>query len=513
MKRRKYIALLVCVVLAGMGATVRAQEASADTIMKHIRYLSSSRYEGRQAGTQGYVDAADYVINALRSYGVKPYEKGEWMKYIFDVESNQVENASLFTYVHKDDVRQPYVLGKDFACVSMTGRGYADAPVVFCGYGIDNNAFNEYAKVDAKGKIVMVLTGVPKFLPQSVTEKYATLRDKARTALAHGAVALVAVNMSETCRPTEVQCQMFCGNPPHLFTFPMLQATRWCGNELLKNEKMTIDSVLTMMDSTHKPHSFLLDKKFAIDVNATYNPTAKTGNVVGFVEGRDLRLKREVVIVGAYLDHLGIQGETCLFPGADQNATGVAAVLEVARMLSQADEWQGRSVAFVFFSGGEHRHKGAEAFVRTFKDLEWVDAFLNIESVGSGDSIAVMGKKRFPILWSIVSHNDSLYTQLMKQEVNTMPQGDAVAFAKLGIPAVNIFTTNGHRYNHVPSDIAENVNRRMVTSATTLLYRTLMQLCNGDYQGRAEESRYNRFENTYDDVDIYSTGSSIDSRR
>ena len=151
--------------------------------------------------------------------------------------------------------------------------------------------------------------------------------------------------------------------------------------------------------------------------------------------------------------------------------------------------------------------------MRTFKDLEWVDAFLNIESVGSGDSIAVMGKKRFPILWSIVSHNDSLYTQLMKQEVNTMPQGDAVAFAKLGIPAVNIFTTNGHRYNHVPSDIAENVNRRMVTSATTLLYRTLMQLCNGDYQGRAEESRYNRFENTYDDVDIYSTGSSIDSRR
>ena len=95
MKRRKYIALLVCVVLAGMGATVRAQEASADTIMKHIRYLSSSRYEGRQAGTQGYMDAADYVINALRSYGVKPYEKGEWMKYIFDVESNQVENASL----------------------------------------------------------------------------------------------------------------------------------------------------------------------------------------------------------------------------------------------------------------------------------------------------------------------------------------------------------------------------------------------------------------------------------
>ena len=511
MKTKKTIVLFLVALLSTWGS-LRAQEVDADTLMKHIRYLSSSRFEGRQAGTDGYMNAAEYAIGVLKSYGVKPFEES-WIKYIFDVESNQIDNASLFTYIQGDDERTPYVLGKDFACASMTGRGYADAPVVFCGYGIDNAAFNEYAKIDAKGKIALVLTGVPKFLPQSITEHYATLRDKARIAQQHGAVALVAVNLSETCRPTEVQCQMFCGNPPHLYTFPILQATRWCGDKLLANEKMSIDSALTLMQSTQKPQSFLLDKKFAIDVNATYNPTAKTGNVVGVIEGRDLRLKREYIVVGASLDHVGMQGNTCLFPGADNNATGVASVLEVARMLSQADEWQGRSVVFVLFSGGEHHHKGAEAFIRTFKYQEWIDAFLNVECVGSGDSLAVMGKKRFPILWSIASHNDSLYTQQMKHEVNTMPQGDAAPFARIGIPAMNIYTTNGHRYNHVPSDIAENVNRRMVASATTLLYRTLMQLCNGDYQGRAEESRYTRFDNDFEDVKIYSTGSSIDIRQ
>lgn len=492
MKRRRIIALSFILGLAFM-PMVNAQEASADTLMKHIRKLSSSRYEGRQAGSQGFNDAAQYVIDVLSSYGVEPYEADDWMKFPFEVEANRIDNASLHTYIHVEDVRTEYVLGKDFACASMTGRGYADAPVVFCGYGVDNTIYNEYGKVDAKGKIVLVLTGTPKFLPQSITEKYATLRDKARTARAHGAVALVAINLSESARPTEVQCMGFCGEEPHLLTFPILQATRWCGGKLLENERMALDSVIAQIDSTQKPQSFLLDKKFAINVNASHNPKAETANIVGIMKGKDHRLVKEMIVVGTSLDHVGMQGKTCLFPGADNNASGVAALLEVARMLSEADDLQGRSIVFAIFSGGEQKHKGSDVFVHTFKPLSWIDAFINIECVGSGDSIALLGSKHYPILHSIALYNDSLYTQQAKRDLVALPRTDAVAFDQVGIPSLSIFTTSGHRYNHVPSDIPENINRKMVANTTTLLYHTLIQLCNGDYQGRAIESRRIKF--------------------
>ncbi|MBR1792607.1 MAG: M28 family peptidase [Bacteroidales bacterium] len=491
--KAKTIILLSFIVGLAFSPSVNAQEASADTLMKHIRKLSSSFYEGRMAGSTGFDKAAQYVIDVLSNYGVEPYEDGDWMKHTFEVESNRIDNASLQTYVHVEDVRTEYVLGKDFACASMTGRGYADAPVVFCGYGIDNTIYNEYAKIDARGKIVLVLTGAPNFLPQTIADKYTTLRDKARTAQRHGAVALVAINISEQCRPTEVQCMGYCGEGPHLTTFPILQATRWCGSKLLENERMGIDSIISQIDSTQKPQSFLLDKKFAINVNASYKPNAITGNVVGIMKGKDHRLDREMIVVGTSLDHIAMQGKTCLFPGADNNASGVASLLEVARMLSEADEFQGRSVVFAIFSGGEQGHIGSDIFVKTFNPLAWIDAFINIECVGSGDSIALLGNKRYPKLWSIAAHNDSLYTQQAKLDIMAAPRTDAVAFDRIGIPSISIFTTNGHRYNHVPSDIPENVNRKMVANTTTLLYHTLIELCNGDYQGRSLESRRTRF--------------------
>ncbi|MBQ7280531.1 MAG: M28 family peptidase [Bacteroidales bacterium] len=486
----KTIRVIVLSLLVSFAGVMKAQEASVDTIMKHIRYLSSSRCEGRMAGTDGYDRAVQYAVGVLESYGVKPYYE-DWESDFFTVERNVVENARMSTYFPSDKAQKDYVLGKDFACASMTGRGYADAPVVFCGYGIDNAIYDEYAKVDARGKIVLVMTGVPDHLPQSVSERYSTLRDKARVAQSHGAVAMVAINMSDRCRATEVQNFAYVGEGPQMLTFPILQATRWTGNAILADERITLDSVLSMMELFHRPCSFLLDKRISLDVNATYNPAAETGNVVGILESSDPRLRREIIVVGASMDHVGMQGQTCLFPGAD-NTTGVAALLETARLLSQVKDWMGRSVVFVIFGGGEHHHAGADVFLRNFPKLEWVDAFLNIEKVGSGDSIALMGAKRFPLLHGIALHADSIYTGYAKHDLSAMPQAEAIDFTRIGIPSLSFCTTNGRRYNHVPSDMAENIDRRMVARVATLFYHTLAQLCNGDYQGRSEDLRYER---------------------
>lgn len=470
--------------------------ANTDTLMKHVRILSSSEYEGRMAGSKAYLKAANYCAEVLASYGVKPWE-GEWGQY-FEVEYNEIENCNFNTYVNDNDTRVRYVLGRDYICSSMTGRGYTNAPVVFCGWGIDNRAFNEYEKVDVQGKIVLCLSGVPDFLPYRVTENYATLRQKAEVALKHGAVGLVCINMSESCRSYEVQHQAYCGEGSHQSTCPVVQPTRDMGAELLRDELMTLDSVVDVLENSMQPQSFHLRKKFEININARYRENAATANVIGYLPGKDDKMKNEYIVVGAHLDHLGIQGSTCIFPGAEDNASGVAAVLETARLLTinapKSIEYNKRSIIFVLFSGGELENLGSQIFVSNLSKLRNVECFINAQSIGSGDSIAVLGNKRFPLLWNIASRNDTISTKCMVRDMHTYPTGDAAVFAQIGIPSL-VFTNNmASSHIHVPSDISENIDREMMTNAASLMAEVIYELSLGDYQGRSFKSRRFKFD-------------------
>lgn len=488
------VLVFALVVAALSPLRVAAQTPSIDSLIDHIRELSSSKYEGRLAGTEGYMEAADYVIEQLAQYGVQPY-KGEWAQY-FETERNKIENCTFNSYVNASDARQVYVLGKDFVCAGMTGRGYAEAPVVFCGYGIDNAAFDEYEKVDAKGKIVMVLSGVPSWLPSTVTDNYRYVRDKARVAQKHGACALVVVNMSASCPSYEVQGFVYSGELPHLATFPIIMPTRDCAGRLLKNELVTFDEAVQALQSKHTPQSFHLRKKFAIDINATYHPAALTANVVGIYPGVKRSMADEYIVVGAQLDGVGMQGTTCLFPGADDNATGVAALIETARMLSESPDQPNRSVVFVLYSAGEQQHLGSRIFVSNFTPLKRIEAYVDVNSIGRGDSIMVLGNLRYPDLWDVARKVDTLYcTRDMVTSVKTLPAGDAAAFLQVGIPSLNITNQGGSRHVRVPSDIAENIDRNFIVKATQLLFETVLDLSFGEYQGRSNDSKRIKFTN------------------
>ena len=503
-KMKKFVALMaVFAVLAPTMAYAQEEvtkdtllRANTDTLMKHVRILSSSQYEGRMAGSEAFLDAANYCAEVLASYGVKPFQE-EWGQY-FQVEYNEIENCNFYTYVNDNDVRVQYVLGRDYVCSSMTGRGYTNAPVVFCGWGIDHYSYDEYGKVDVRGKVVLCLSGVPEFLPGKITDHYATLRDKAEVARKHGAVGLVCVNMSESCRPYEVQHWAWCGEGSHQMTFPVVQPTREMATALLADEQMTFDSVVNRLTETMTPQSFHLRKSFEININAKYHPNATTANVVGVLPGYDAKLKNEYIVVGAHLDHVGIQGNTCLFPGANDNATGVAAVLEAARLLTvnapKEIEYNKRSIVFVLFSGGELQNLGSSIFVSNFPKLRNVECFINAESIGQGDSIQVLGNKRFPMLWNIASHNDSISTKSLVKGYRTMPKGDAAPFAQVGIPSLVFTGFMGNLNDHVPSDISENVDRDLMTKNASLMAEVIYELSLGDYQGRSQRSRRFQFD-------------------
>lgn len=519
-------------------APVPMPMVSCDSLMKHIIELSSETYEGRLAGTSGYEKAMAYTERVLRQYGVR-----ELRRQPFEVECNEVENCKFNIYTPGSKEKRVFTLGNEFCCAGMTGRGYVDAQMVFCGYGVDNGIFDEYKKVDVQGKIAVVLTGLPDWLPASVGDNYRSLRDKARAAERHGAIGMIAINTSTGCLPYEPQCRIYCGELPHLGTFPILQVTLDCGRELLENEATGLDDAIKAINE-RKVSSFSTLKKAEIDINAHYRPRAETANVVGLLEGSDKNLRREIVVVGASLDGAGIQGETSIFPGADINASGVAAVLETARVLSDPDYRPRRSVLFVLFSGSEQQYLGSREFLRQYPKLRNVEAFVNVQNIGYGDSLVVLGDNRYPSLWkeayycdtsvrtfdlsfndlqriwpavymtgkpngdSVAVMNDCRFPLMRKlnshsfqaggrhhmllSDENSNPKGDARAFDNIGIPSLVITTHNGMHHNHVSTDIWENIDRRILTLAAQLTSDLVCQIGEGLYQGRSPQSKSGR---------------------
>ena len=457
-----------------------------DSIMKHIIELSSDTYEGRLAGTVGYDRAAKYVEQVLRRYGAQISEQR------FNIECNEVENCKFNIYIPGSKDKRIFTLGNEFCCAGMTGRGYVDAQMVFCGYGIAEEGINDYKDVDVKGKIVVLLTGLPEgsWLPADIANHYITLRDKARTAEKHGALGVLAINLSESCLPYEVQGRVYCGELPHLATFPILQLTLNCGRELFWGEAMSLDSAVSAINNDHQAHSFALLKKAEVDVNAIYRQRAVTANVLGLMAGYDHKMDDELIVVGASLDHVGMQGETCLFPGADINASGVAAVLETARLLSQPQYRPRRSILFVLFSGGEQQYLGSRIFLSNFPRMRKIEAFVNVQNIGYGDSIALFGDNRYPTLWDIARVRDSAnHSLLWHNPEKTNPRGDARGFDIMGIPSIVFTTLNGLQHNHVSSDIWENIDRRMLTGATQVMVETVRELTDGWYRGRSHKSK------------------------
>lgn len=461
-----------------------------DSIMKHIIELSSDSYQGRMAGTEGYNEAVSYVERVLRNYGAKVSEQR------FNIECNEVENCKFNIYVPGSKEKRIFTLGNEFCCAGMTGRGYVDAQMVFCGYGIAEELIDDYKNVDVQGKIVVLLTGLPdgSWLPTHIANHYTTLRDKARAAEKRGALGVLAINLSPSCLPYAPQGRVYCGELPHLATFPILQLTLDCGRELFRGEAMPLDSAISAINRDHQSHSFALLKKAEVDVNAIYRQRAVTANVLGLLEGYDSKYKDELIVVGASLDHVGMQGETCLFPGADINGSGVAAVLETARLLSQPQYRPRRSILFVLFSGSEQQYLGSRVFLSNFPKMRKVEAFINVQNIGCGDSIVLLGDNRYPSLWDLARVRDSVnHSLIYHNPEKTNPRGDARGFDMMGIPSLVFTTLNGMQHNRVATDIWENIDRRMLTGTTQVMVETVRELTDGMYRGRSKRSKAMKF--------------------
>jgi len=360
-------------------------QMSAERVKAHITFLASDLLQGREAGSPGYDIAANYVASQFAQLGLKPAgANGGYFQPVPLIAARPADEGR-FVVRGKDGVEVPLVFGEDV----MTGHPFGpaerkvSAPLVFVGFGVvaPEHKRDDYAGLDVKGKIVVVLQGAPAGFQTEERAYYANGRTKRAQAAAHGAVGLIAVYLpgDEKRRPfaagkrTWQSWGMTWRRPdgapndvaidtPQLATISIAGA-----HKLFAGAKTTYDKVA---EAAAKPKGDPPRFALATSLDATLHTEMKTlesANVAGMIEGSDPKLKAEVVVLSAHLDHIGVtppvNGDG-INNGALDNASGIATTLEVARAFKQSGKAPRRSVLVLAVTGEEKGLLGAEYFAR-----------------------------------------------------------------------------------------------------------------------------------------------------
>jgi Zn-dependent M28 family amino/carboxypeptidase len=244
-----------------------------------------------------------------------------------------------------------------------------------------------------------------------------------------------------------------------------------------------VKKVQSRIDSLKKPFSFNLKTLAEINVSAKYYPQKNTENVIGMLEGADPVLKNEFVLVSAHLDHVGQQAGLFYFPGANDNASGSACVLQIARAFANEKMKPLRSVIFILFACEEHGSDGSEYLADHLPfDIKNITAQINLDCVGYGDSIQVGNGKSCPVLWKIAKAQDSLYTKRLVSRTWHSGGADMRALFDKGVPGVYFVTTNSYVHLHLTTDTPQTLNLPLFEKVCKLAYLTAFRVANNYYK-------------------------------
>jgi hypothetical protein len=336
-------------------------EVSAERIMGHIKYLSSDELEGRGTGEAGEEKAARYIAEHFAEAGLTPAGDGNTFLQRFGVvveaslgEGNEL--AILF-----EDIRQAYRLDEDFLPLSFSENAAVTGDVVFAGYGITAKEFeyDDYEGIDAKDKIVLVMRHEPAekdeespFEGSSLTH-YSDLRYKAMNAREHGAAALVLCT-DPLNHPDSVGSLLeFDARQGRSSSgIPCVQLSTPEAAEMMRSAGYDLSELQARIDRELMPQSRPLQGVRLTLTTEISRDSRSAFNVLGLLRGTDSVLSEEIVVLGAHFDHLGKEGED-IYHGADDNASGTAALLELARIMTSMKRPPARSILFAAFSGEE----------------------------------------------------------------------------------------------------------------------------------------------------------------
>jgi hypothetical protein len=451
------------------------------------RSLAAQYYEGRGAGTRGLDKAATRIAEGMSGYGLLP-GGDERFDAIFSRRSygltidaqSFMQSFKITTGVRVGElcaikaVNLAVTPGEDFQPIGFSTNGTLEAPVVFAGYGITAPAFDydDYAGIDVTDKIVLVLSQEPGEMDTTsrfngdINTAHAELRTKAINAREHGALGMIVVDGPLHHRGEPLPAPRTGSTGYMTSGLLAVRVSERVANALLARDATDIAALQRAIEAHGRPHSMALRTGATLTVTLE-RTRADIRNVVGWLPGRD---PTRTIVIGAHYDHLGYGGEGSLssdsaavHPGADDNASGVAAMLAVAARfcaLASRGEAPAHNLVFCAFTGEESGLLGSSHFVDDpLRPLESIEAMINMDMVGRlrSDRLMVMGAGTAAEFRGLLGRINEAFGFTLALTDDGFGPSDHSSFYKRKIPVLAMFT-GVHEDYHKPSDTWDKIN-------------------------------------------------------
>jgi len=442
--------------------------ASASRIKADVDWLSAPPRKGRLAGSSQADETARWLAAAFEQLGLTPAgADGTYLQTFEFIEGVDLGPQNALTTTAGAPLGRVWKAGTDFSPLPFAAPGAVEGDVVFAGYGITapELSHDDYAGLDVRGKVVLVLRCGPDGAdPQSPFSPYHALRHKASLARDHGAAGLLAVAGPLT---PGISDELVRQRGDASFTDAGLAAfsvRRAVAEALLAASGKRLEAAQKAIEA-RKPASFAVPKA-GVRLNVDLNPRrARTSNVLALLPSAT---SADMVVIGAHYDHLGMGGSHSLEPvkepkvhaGADDNASGTAGLLEMARLLTARASGLKRSVLFIAFSGEEEGTLGSLHFLKSpTVPVDRIVAMVNLDMIGRlrSDTLELHGVGTSPAWMPLIEKANASARLNLKLHDGGFGPSDHSPFNAARKPVLFAFT-GLHADYHRASDTAEKID-------------------------------------------------------
>lgn len=469
---------------------------SSREFLEAVKVLASEKLKGRGNGTEELNRASDYIASRFRKAGLQAAgDNGSFQQHFTMTVGAKLGPNNSLTY-ESGATRRNLALGQDFLPFSFSGDATLQAPMVFAGYGITAPQihYDDYRGINAKDKIVLVLRHEPQehdeqsvFAGRQLTS-HAEIVNKAINAKNHGAVGMVLVNDAGNHPERGDDLIRFGGLAgPEEMKLAALQVKGARVDQWLEHSGRTLEALRQAIDKDLSNHSFALQPSARLSLTVDVQRIRKqVANVVGVLPGQDANLQKEAIVVGAHYDHLGLGDQHSLAPnlvgqvhhGADDNASGIAGLLELARGLARERRNLKRSVVFIAFAGEETGLLGSTYYTRhPAFPLERTIAMVNLDMIGrvSKNRLYAGGTGTSPGFRKLLEEANRPLGFELNYSASGYGASDHLSFTVREVPVL-FFFSGLHSDYHKPSDTWEKIDAANGAKVVELIANVIREL-------------------------------------
>jgi len=500
--RRQVMLALVFLALFAAAST-SAPQADPNRYLNDVKALASPDMEGRGAGTKGLIRAQHLIEKRYKELHLDPAGTNGYSQP-FTVSTGARLKSDNQCSISQGSSRTDLKIESGFVPFSFSSSGRVSAPLVFAGYGAtaDEFHYDDYAGLDVKDKIVVVL----RYEPSGFAEKgghqgltqHSQLITKAINARNHGAKAIVILNGKLGEGEEDLLTRFGSVSGPEDVGIEMVQVKNAIADSWFQAAGKSLKDVQGQLNNSTKPASFAfpsdLHVSLKVDIETTH---ATVDNVLAWLPGQT----DGYVIIGAHYDHLGRGNFDSLapsqigqiHPGADDNASGTAGVLELARLLSPQRGQLKRSILFMNFAGEELGLLGSAAWVKNpTRPLAKAVAMINMDMIGRirDEKVFIGGVGTGSTFKPVLEQAQKEIPFKVEYSAGGYSSSDHTSFVSKKIPVL-FFFSGLHSDYHKPSDTWDKINAPSAARLLDLIEGVAVQLATADepptFQVVAEE--------------------------